>query len=166
MYAANQSENPNVSDDHVFASAIGIKIETTAPEAPSMGALTWRGQAFGIPTGSTDIVEDKMNGSVNLFLVGQRPSYRDRDVGILNHGLTVFIDLTNPNGRNPSFKWEMPDLESDGDFSANSGLDTDGNVMSGDLMHGSFYGPDHIEAAGVFFADGLVGAFGAKKSDR
>ena len=36
---------------------------------------------------------------------------------------------------------------------------------SGNLIQGGFYGPDHAEAAGIFEQAGIVGAFGAKRSE-
>ena len=37
--------------------------------------------------------------------------------------------------------------------------------LSGNLIQGGFYGPDHAEAAGIFEQAGIVGAFGAKRSE-
>ena len=43
---------------------------------------------------------------------------------------------------------------------------TDGTYeagLTGNRIQGGFYGPDHVEAAGIFERSGIVGAFGAKR---
>jgi len=35
--------------------------------------------------------------------------------------------------------------------------------LSGNRIQGGFYGPGHVEAAGVFEQSNIVGAFGAKR---
>ena len=49
---------------------------------------------------------------------------------------------------------------------SNLAIDTDGTFatgQSGTRIQGGFYGPDHVEAAGIFEQAGIVGAFGAKR---
>ena len=40
---------------------------------------------------------------------------------------------------------------------------TFGSGLAGNRVQGGFYGPDHVESAGVFEQSDIVGAFGAKR---
>ena len=49
---------------------------------------------------------------------------------------------------------------------SNLAIDTDGTFatgQSGTRIQGGFYGPDHVEAAGIFEQSDIVGAFGARR---
>lgn len=131
----------------------GVAIETRyalaggdlTGNAPA-GAATWLGIMVGTPaTGSHR--GDRLQGDAAL-------SY-DFDAGSLD---ITFSDIKNVD-RNTAHSaatvrfTDVP-VDSQGAFQAGP---------TGNRVQGGFYGPDHVEAAGVFEQSNIVGAFGASR---
>ncbi len=137
-----------------FGESTGVR--PTAPE----GSARWRGGMVARTRagrveleGSSLLVYDFADNSLDLALLGVAPTARATAGGRVYGG---------PG----SFTWRDLPVSPDGTF----GLLSGGNARVGTDLHpmlgqveGAFYGPDAVEAAGVFERDGVVGAFGANR---
>ena len=113
---------------------------------PISGGAVWRGAMVGIDVSYT---EDRGNRLQGEAFIGIRD--------FLNPAVDVeFYDVfdLNTGTRRTSISWQGLPLTG-GNFRSKSSED--------DYIEGNFYGPNHEEAAGVFEAFKIVGAFGTKR---
>ena len=115
-------------------------------DRPLTGSATWVGIMVGTPT----VEEDRGDR-----LVGTAALNYDMTAGGLDAAFSG-IRNTDRGTAHATETVRFSDLEvgSDGTFSRG---------QSGARIQGGFYGPGHVEAAGVFEQSGIVGAFGAKR---
>lgn len=114
---------------------------------PLTGGATWLGIMVGTPVAGEDRGDR---------LVGTAALNYDMEVG---GGLDVaFSGIRNidEGGAHPIEAVIFPDVPISSRGTFETGL-------AGDRIQGAFYGPGHVEAAGVFEQAGMVGAFGAKR---
>ena len=127
--------------DH-WSAVIGKKTGSN----PISGGAVWRGAMVGIDVSYT---EDRGNRLQGEAFIGIRD--------FLNPAVDVeFYDVfdLNTGTRRTSIFWQGLPLTG-GNFRSKSSED--------DYIEGNFYGPNHEEAAGVFEAFKIVGAFGTKR---
>lgn len=110
------------------------------------GNATWLGLMVGTPaTGSAR--GDRLQGIAAL-------NY-DMGVGGLDIGFSSIKNVDRgADHSTPVVTFNDLAIASDGTFQAG---------FTGNRIQGGFYGPDHVEAAGVFEQANIVGAFGAKR---
>ena len=135
--------------------AVGEEVESNSLHAVALGDLTgrpvtgnatWLGIMVGTPTAGLDRGDR---------LVGTAALNYDMAAGGLD---AAFSGIKNIDR-------EMAHTTETVIFS-NLAIDTDGTFatgQSGTRIQGGFYGPDHVEAAGIFEQAGIVGAFGARR---
>ncbi|MYD07264.1 MAG: transferrin-binding protein-like solute binding protein [Acidimicrobiaceae bacterium] len=131
-----------------IASAFGSRSEEPLPVE---GSVTWRGAMVGVDV----VTADRYAGSANLvatFGEGQRMDVSFTDIANVETGASrediLFSDLANVG------------LYDGGQFFGHSGHDDFDRAPI--YLDGSFFGPNHAEAAGVFGYNELIGAFGAR----
>ena len=113
---------------------------------PLTGGATWLGIMVGTPTAGDDL-GDRLVGTAALNydmaaggLDAAFSGIKNIDTGMAHTTETViFSNLA---------------IDKDGTFAAG---------QSGTRIQGGFYGPDHVEAAGIFEQSNIVGAFGARR---
>ena len=120
------------------------------------GRATWRGGMTGMD----------MGGVAWTPLVGQATLTWRPANNVVDAAFTGIESLVG--GR-----WtRRPDIASfsnvpvgpGGRFAWNEGTpDAFGTVDTGNYIRGAFFGPDHVEAAGIFERGGIIGAFGANR---
>ena len=100
-----------------------------------MGTATWRGAMVG--------------ESGDKFLSGDSTLVYDFSAATIDVRLSGIRDWNTPQTY-PDLVWEGLDVR-------------DGTFTDRYSIHGSFYGPNHQEAGGVFDRRSITGAFGAKR---
>ena len=110
------------------------------------GSATWLGLMVGTPaTGNAR--GDRLQGIAAL-------NY-DMDAGGLDIGFSSIKNVDRGVAHStPVVTFDGLAIASDGTFQAGA---------TGNRIQGGFYGPGHVEAAGVFEQANIVGAFGAKR---
>ena len=110
------------------------------------GSATWLGLMVGTPaTGNAR--GDRLQGIAAL-------NY-DMDAGGLDVGFSSIKNVDRgADHSTPVVRFNDLTIASDGTFQAGA---------TGNRIQGGFYGPEHVEAAGVFEQANIVGAFGAKR---
>ena len=110
------------------------------------GSATWLGLMVGTPaTGNAR--GDRLQGIAAL-------NY-DMDAGGLDIGFSSIKNVDRgADHSTPVVMFDDITIASDGTFQAGA---------TGNRIQGGFYGPEHVEAAGVFEQANIVGAFGAKR---
>ena len=128
-----------------YGAAIGDLTEAMPQEV----SATWTGLMVGSSErfGKNEVLQ----GDATLVWTGGGEQTLD----------AAFTDIVNVDQHRPYFlgidnevRFDGVPVASDGTFEDFSGQDT---------IHGAFFGPNAAEAAGAFFAEGIVGAFGARK---
>ena len=130
-----------IESNAVYTTALG-----NLTGRPLTGGATWLGIMVGTPTAGDD-VGDRLVGTAAL-------NY-DMAAGGLD---AAFSGIKNID-RGMAHTTETV-------IFSNLAIDTDGTFatgQSGTRIQGGFYGPDHVEAAGIFEQSNIVGAFGAKR---
>ena len=130
-----------IESNALYASALG---DLTG--RPVTGSATWLGIMVGTPTAGNDLGDQ---------LVGTAALNYDMAAGGLD---AAFSGIKNID-RGMAHTTETV-------IFSNLAIDTDGTFatgQSGTRIQGGFYGPDHVEAAGIFEQSDIVGAFGAKR---
>ena len=135
--------------------AVGEEVESNSLHAVALGDLTgrpltgnatWLGVMVGTPTAGLERGDR---------LVGTAALNYDMTAGGLD---AAFSGIKNID-RGMAHATETV-------IFSNVAIDTDGTFatgQSGTRIQGGFYGPDHVEAAGIFEQAGIVGAFGASR---
>ncbi|MYK32080.1 MAG: transferrin-binding protein-like solute binding protein [Boseongicola sp. SB0670_bin_30] len=134
---------------------VSEELDFTSVSSNALGQLTGRPPAvsatwLGIMVGT--LVAGEHEGD---RLVGEAALNYDLDSGGLDagfHGIKN-IDRGVAHSDEPVFFVDLA-VEPDGTFARG---------QSGTRIHGAFYGPGHVEAAGIFEHFDMVGAFGAKR---
>ncbi len=111
------------------------------------GSATWIGLMVGTPA-TGDNLGDRLQGDAAL-------NYDMSAGGGLDVGFSSIknIDRGTAHTTSTVLFADVP-ISSSGTFEAGH---------AGNRIQGGFYGPDHIEAAGIFEQSNIVGAFGAKR---
>ena len=116
---------------------------------PLTGRATWLGLMVGTPTTGSNR-GDRLMGDAAL-------NY-DMSAGGLD---VVFSSIKNIDRgaahSTPTVLFADVPIDSLGTFAAG---------LAGNRIQGGFYGPDHVEAAGIFEQRNIVGAFGARRADQ
>ena len=111
-----------------------------------VGSATWLGLMVGTPATGNDR-GDRLQGIAAL-------NY-DMDAGGLDVGFSGIKNVDRgADHSTPVVMFDDITIASDGTFQAGA---------TGNRIQGGFYGPEHVEAAGVFEQANIVGAFGAKR---
>ena len=135
---------------HKFAASIGQASETR----PIDGSAYWEGAVAGVYSDLPIGVRGKASLTMDFTDAEMDVTFsRLRFGNILADPpkVVVFPILSQIEGEDlPAMRWRDLPVSADGRF--------------GDAtLQGSFYGPNHDEAGGVFDRDNLVGAFGTKR---
>ena len=145
---AVQSERSMV-EGYSVSGRYGIAAGALTGVAPPLAA-TWRGLMVGTPRGGA-LRDNVLQGDAAL-------TYRLSGAG--GSLDAAFTDIRNIDRgaahSTTSVRFDGVPVDSRGAYRAG---------LSGNLIQGGFYGPDHAEAAGIFEQAGIVGAFGAKRSE-
>ncbi|MDE0458570.1 MAG: hypothetical protein OXI15_14850 [Chromatiales bacterium] len=113
---------------------------------PLTGSATWLGIMVGTPTAGVD-QGDRLVGTATL-------NY-DMSAGGLDAAFSGIENIDSGTAHTTETV-----------IFSNLAIDTDGTFstgQSGTRIQGGFYGPDHVEAAGIFEQSDIVGAFGARR---
>ena len=116
---------------------------------PLTGRATWLGLMVGTPaTGSNR--GDRLMGDAAL-------NY-DMSAGGLDVAFSSIKNIDRGAAHStPTVLFADVPIDSLGTFAAG---------LAGNRIQGGFYGPDHVEAAGIFEQRNIVGAFGARRADQ
>ena len=116
---------------------------------PLTGSATWLGLMVGTPaTGSNR--GDRLMGDAAL-------NY-DMSAGGLDVAFSSIKNIDRGAAHStPTVLFADVPIDSLGTFAAG---------LAGNRIQGGFYGPDHVEAAGIFEQRNIVGAFGARRADQ
>ena len=141
-----QSEMVTFDNGVVLTGRSGLAGGDLTANMPRSGSATWRGVMVGMPATGRGR-EDRLQGDALL----------EYDMN------AATLDATFSNIRNidrlvthstPNVRFNDVPVSSGGTFKAG---------LSGNRIQGGFYGPNHIESAGIFEQGNMVGAFGAKR---
>ena len=115
-------------------------------DRPLAGSATWLGIMVGTPI-SGDDRGDRLVGTAAL-------NY-DMSAGGLDAGFSGIKNIDRGTAHSvETVIFSDLVVEPDGTFSSG---------QSGTRIQGGFYGPEHVEAAGIFEQSNIVGAFGARR---
>ena len=111
------------------------------------GSVTWLGLMVGTPA-TGDNFGDRLQGDAAL-------NYDMSAGGGLDVAFSSIKNIDRGTAHTiPTVLFTDVPISSSGTFKAG---------FAGNRIQGGFYGPDHIEAAGIFEQSNIVGAFGAKR---
>lgn len=115
---------------------------------PTDTSAAWRGVMVGTPATGTSVGNVLQGDAALTYTFGEGR-------GMLDAAFTNIKDLDRLAAHSTeTVRFDHVTVGNDGTF--NSGL-------TGNRIQGGFYGPNHVEAAGVFEHSNIVGAFGARR---
>ncbi len=132
-------ESRQIGWDEAYAGAGSYGDATES--RPTSGSATWSGVMVG---GDMEFLHP---------VIGDAGLVMDFADTTLDVSFTNIMDLTAAT-RLPSMEWNDVQVANDGSFVDNENRTT---------LRGTFYGPAHQEAGGVFERNNIIGAFGAKR---
>ena len=143
---AVQTERVPTPDDIKINFGYGLAWGDLTGSRPT-GSATWLGLMVGTPA-TGDNLGDRLQGDAAL-------NYDMSAGGGLDVAFSSIknIDRGTAHTTSTVLFTDVP-ISSSGTFEAG---------LVGNRIQGGFYGPDHIEAAGIFEQSNIVGAFGAKR---
>ncbi len=147
-YFSTQSQTETISDGNVSVTVVSRYGSAAGDLTGSMpsGSVMWQGVMVGMPVTG--------NGKGNLL---QADALLEYDMGASNLDAT-FSNIRNIDHLVPhstrTIRFDDVSVSSGGTFRAG---------LTGNRIQGGFYGPNHIEAAGVFEQSNIAGAFGVKR---
>ena len=135
--------------DYRWRARYGIAGGDLTGSLPTDIAATWRGVMVGTPT-QGDLAGNVLQGDATLvYGFGEGNA-------MLDAAFTDIKDLNRLAAHSvESVRFDDVPVQGNGTFSAGG---------TGSRIQGAFYGPDQVEAAGVFERSNIVGAFGAIKA--
>ena len=111
------------------------------------GSATWTGVVVGGDVSESDAFGNLIMGDARIVI----EDLANPDVDV---AFTRMWDLTADTARD-DMTWS--------DLDVTGGVFTDGTTSQNPTITGSFHGPNHEEAGGVFARDDITGAFGAER---
>ncbi len=139
---------PENEDFYGFSGRYGRVIGDLTGSRPTDVTAAWSGVMVGTPaTGDNRGNVLQGDAALTYTLDGGR--------GTLDAAFTDIKDLDRLAAHAPeTVRFDDVPVEPDGTFETG---------LTGNRIQGGFYGPGHVEAAGVFEQSNILGAFGAKR---
>ena len=138
-----------------FAGWFGRALGDLTDVRPDVTAQ-WHGLMVGTPSRGT-LRGNTLQGDAALTytLTGNSLDAAFTDIKSLDAAFTDIKNLDTGAAHSTStLRFVDVPVATDGTYEAG---------LTGNRIQGGFYGPDHVEAAGIFGRSGIVGAFGAKR---
>lgn len=148
---AVQSERQTVSiggRNYRVSGRYGLMGGDLTGSLPTDVSATWRGVMVGTPATGTSAGNVLQGDAALIYTFGGGR-------GMLDAAFANIKDLDRLAAHSTeAVRFDDVTVESDGTFN---------NGLTGNRIQGGFYGPNHVEAAGVFEQSNIVGAFGARR---